>query len=272
MTATLRHPATAGSGDIRVSHRGTIAKVTLSRPHKRNSLTAGMWRSLETVVTELGRSDTLDAIVLTGEGDAFSAGADLVEVHAATESRSAAEAYCHAIVAALAAVAWSPVPTVALLNGVASGGGAEIALAADIRLGLPGAAIQFPMSRLGVVPDALTVDRLVGAVGPVRAHWLLMTGRLVDTHACRQIGLIDELLDETDTGADAALSALVDELARTRNAGHRRSKELVLGPAGRSVEEYAEEMVASFVAGEVRRRAHQWMNPERTIGTRGEGT
>jgi enoyl-CoA hydratase/carnithine racemase len=254
MTVTLRNPATA-TGDIRVGRRGNIAQVTLSRPHKRNSLTMGMWGSLERAVTQLGRSDTLDAIVLTGEGGAFSAGADLSEVYAATESRSAARAYCHAIVRALAAVAWSPVPTVALVNGVASGGGAEIALAADIRLGLPGAAMQFPMSRLGVVPDALTLDRLVGAVGPVRAHWLLMTGRLVDADACRQIGLIDELLDETDT--DATLTSLVDELARTRNRGHHRSKELVLGPAGRSVEEHAEEMVASFVAGEVRQRAHQ---------------
>lgn len=130
--------------------------------------------------------------------------------------------------------------------------------------------MQFPMSRFGVVPDALTLDRLVGAVGPVRAQWLLMTGRLVDAPECRQIGLIDELLDEKDT--EAKLSSLVDELALTRNPGHRRSKELVLGRGGRSVEEYAEEMVASFVAGEVRRRAHQWMNPDRTIGTRGEGT
>jgi enoyl-CoA hydratase/carnithine racemase len=270
MIATLRDPAAADTGEIRIDRHGNIAHITLSRPHKRNSLTVTMWGNLETAVTKLGRSDTLDAIVLTGEGGAFSAGADLSEVHAATESRPAAEVYCHAIVRALAAVASSPVPTVALLNGVASGGGAEIALAADIRLGLPGAAMQFPMSRLGVVPDALTLDRLVGAVGPVRAHRLLITAQLVDAQACRQIGLIDELLDETDT--EPTLSSLVDELARTRNPGHYRSKELLLGTAGRSVEEYAEEMVASFVAGEVRRRAQQWMNPEHTIGTEGEGT
>lgn len=87
MTATLRDPTTADTGKIRVGRRGNIAHVTLSRPHKRNSLTATMWGSLEKAITELGRSDTLHAIVLTGEGGAFSAGADLSEVHAATESR-----------------------------------------------------------------------------------------------------------------------------------------------------------------------------------------
>jgi enoyl-CoA hydratase/carnithine racemase len=263
-TARLPHEREADTtGTVYVEHNKGVAVVTLARPHKRNALTMQMWRSLEQQVMELSGSADLDAIVVTGQRDVFSAGADLTEVRAASASRSAAEEYCHSIVGALAAVAWSPVPTVALLNGVASGGGAEIALAADSRIALPRAAMQFPMSRLGVVPDALTRDRMVQSVGALRANWLLLTGRLLDARSCRDMGLIDELVDERLV--DEALERLVLELRISYNAGHRRSKELMLGATRRPIAELAEEMVESFIGGEVGSRAARLMNRKRTV-------
>lgn len=250
-------------GTIDVGHRDGVAVLTFARPHKRNALTVDMWRSLEALVTELSGSSELDAIILTGQGKSFSAGADLSEVRVASAGRSEAEAYCHSVVGALAAVAWSPVPTVALLNGVASGGGAEIALAADVRVAMPEAAMQFPMSRLGVVPDALTRERLVQAVGPVRAHWLLLTGRILDAQSCREMGLVDELVDAHCI--DEALETLVGELRLSVNGAHQKCKDLLLGSTRRPVPDLAHEMVASFVAGEVGWRAGQLINRNRTV-------
>jgi enoyl-CoA hydratase/carnithine racemase len=197
------------AGEVRTEVRDGVGWITLSRPEKRNALTVAMWRALPKAVRALADRQDLVALVLQGAEGTFGAGADLTDIVAATESRATATEYCLDVVTALHAVATAPLPTVAVISGVAAGGGAELALACDLRIADPGAKITFPFARMGVVPDQLTLQRLAATVGPSRARRLVLTGETVDAAQALAIGLVDLVSEAGGARAyDANLSRL----------------------------------------------------------------
>lgn len=251
------------SGEVRVEVHNTVATLTLSRPSKRNSMTLSMWHDVTHTVTELGSHPDVRLLVLTGDGDAFSAGADLNEVCAATRDLESARVYCRGVVQALYTLISYPLPTIAAINGVASGGGVELALATDVRVAAPTATLQLPMGRLGVVPDALTLDRLVRTVGPGRAQWMLLTGRAFDADTSLRIGLVDEVAAAGKL--DESVERLVADIVRTSSRALRRTKELMDASSAlaEDVESAAAAMVDSFLSGEVAAAARSFASRPR---------
>lgn len=246
------------AGEVRTEVRDGVGWITLSRPEKRNALTVAMWRALPKAVRALADRQDLVALVLQGAEGTFGAGADLTDIVAATESRATATEYCLDVVTALHAVATAPLPTVAVISGVAAGGGAELALACDLRIADPGAKITFPFARMGVVPDQLTLQRLAATVGPSRARRLVLTGETVDAAQALAIGLVDLV---SEAGAlEPTTRTFLDSLrlgSRSARTGMKRA--LAGAETTYDLAALIGPMVDSMVGGEVRAGALQFL-------------
>ncbi|MEU2057345.1 enoyl-CoA hydratase/isomerase family protein [Streptomyces bungoensis] len=175
-----------------LSHQVTdsVATVVVRNPAKRNAMTAAMWRSLPPLLARLAADPAVRALVLTGEGATFCAGADI-----ATLQGSTAEAQGLAV-AAEEALAAFPKPTLAAVRGHCVGGGAQLAAACDLRLAEEGALFGVTPARLGIVYPASSTRRLVSLVGPATAKYLLFTAELIDAGRALRTGLVDEVLPE----------------------------------------------------------------------------
>lgn len=190
---------------VLVEVRDRVADVRLNRPDKLNALDSAMFDALDDTLRRLGGDPGVRAVVLSGEGRAFCAGLDMASLSAmaGTESRASTELGRRepgqvANRAQLAAYGWSqlPVPVIAAVHGVALGGGAQIALGADIRIVAPDVKISIFEISWGLVPDmsaSVTLPRLVGADVAKELAW---TARMVSGEESVRIGLATRLADD----------------------------------------------------------------------------
>ncbi|MFF7408365.1 enoyl-CoA hydratase/isomerase family protein [Streptomyces lydicus] len=167
------------------------ATVTISNTGKRNAMTVQMWRDLPPLLDRLAGDRAVRALVLTGEGGTFCAGADIGSLrgNAAGESQGLA-------VAAEEALAAFPKPTLAAIRGYCVGGGAQLAAACDLRFAEEGALFGVTPAKLGVVYPASATRRLARLVGLATAKYLLFSGELIDCARALRTGLVDEVLAE----------------------------------------------------------------------------
>lgn len=230
------------SSELLVEERehGRIALVTLNRPAKRNALNRSLAHALSTTFADLARRRDLRAVVLTGAGEqAFCAGADLTERRALSPDDQ--PRHTHEINAAAEAVASLPVPVIAAVRGYALGGGAELALACDLRVAGEDATFGFPEVRVGIYPGAGGVLRLPALIGPGAARDLLYTGRRIDAATAFRLGLIDRLVPAGETvpaalalaaviaaNAPLAIRALKSALTRTAGLPPDRASEIIM--------------------------------------------
>lgn len=165
-----------------------VATVVVHHPAKRNAMTPGMWRSLPPLLASLAADRSVRALVLTGEGATFCAGADISTLRGSPE-----EAQTLAV-AAEDALAAFPKPTLAAIRGHCVGGGSQLAAACDLRFAEEGALFGVTPAKLGIVYPASSTRRLVSLVGPATAKYLLFSGELIDTDRASRTGLVDEVL------------------------------------------------------------------------------
>ena len=195
--------------DIVVEQRGVAAWITLNRPTVRNALSLAVNRRLKELADELGNDRAVRAIVITGAGDAFCAGADLKERKGVPASE--AKPYIDAISGAIDAWARIPKPTICALNGSAYGGGLELALACDLRLIVEGAELGLTEVRLGIMPGAGGTQRLPRLIGVAAAKELILLGRRVGSERALALGLVMAVVPQGGLGA--AVDGLLGELA-----------------------------------------------------------
>jgi enoyl-CoA hydratase len=190
-----------------------LAVVTIDRPHARNAISLETMDQLEKA---LDGAEGAAALVITGAGDrAFVSGGDLKELSALrTESEASAMAFRMRSICDR--IAGFPVPTVAALNGHALGGGAEFAVAADIRLAADDIRIGFNQVTLAIMPAWGGAERLVTLVGYSKALLLTGTGTVLDAAEAERIGLVDRVLPRESFDQD--WRAIARSLA-TRPAG-----------------------------------------------------
>ncbi|MEU5757690.1 enoyl-CoA hydratase/isomerase family protein [Nocardia sp. NPDC047648] len=226
-----------------------LAVVTINRPHARNAIAPGTMDELEKAIDAAADAR---ALVITGAGDrAFVSGGDLKELAALrTEEQAAAMARrMRGICDRLAAF---PGPVIAALNGHALGGGAEVAVAADIRIAADDIKIGFNQVSLAIMPAWGGAERLTRLVGPGRALLLAGSGAILDAASAERVGLVDKVLPraEFDKGWRAVARSLASEPA----AAIKR----VIG--GVPVEEAVMEFARLWVADEHWRAADRVMN------------
>lgn len=195
---------------IRLDKDGALWTVTLNRPDKANALTAAMLDDL-TAIADRARGKA-KALILTGAGRVFSAGADLDAARAGLATSPLWEALSGQL-------ARAPFLTIAALNGTLAGGAFGMALACDLRIAVAGARFFYPVMRLGFLPQPSDPVRMQALIGPARARMILMAGQKIEAETALGWGLIDRivasdaLLDEARALAADALEASPDHVA-----------------------------------------------------------
>jgi enoyl-CoA hydratase/carnithine racemase len=176
-----------------------VAVIRLNNPPV-NALSRGVLGKLAAEAGALQADETVKAVVVTGEGKAFAAGADISEFGGRDRGREIVAAFR----AAFDAIAAIPRPVVAAVQGVALGGGMELALSCDLRIAAEPARLGQPEILLGIIPGAGATQRLPRLVGPARAKELIWSGRQVKADEALELGLVDRVVPG-DELLDAAL-------------------------------------------------------------------
>jgi enoyl-CoA hydratase len=173
-----------------------VAVVVLARPERHNALDLAAWRRIATLFTHLRGEPGLACVVVRGAGErAFGAGADIREFPQVRMSPQAAVDYNESVAAALRAVAQLPQPVIAMIGGLAVGGGCELAAACDVRLAGARARFGIPIGRLGVTLGYTEAETLVRIIGADMLKYLLFSGELIDADEALRIGLVQRVVE-----------------------------------------------------------------------------
>ncbi|MCW2576280.1 MAG: Enoyl-CoA hydratase/isomerase [Modestobacter sp.] len=189
-----------GTATVTVEVADGLAVVTIRRPEVHNALSAQVLADLGSALSALRDDEEVGVVVFTGAGDrAFAAGADIGEVRDYT-LQTGLDAQIQRLFDEVEAF---PKPTVAAVNGVALGGGCELAMACDIRIAAETARFGLPETALAVLPGAGGTQRLARLVGTGRAVEMILTGRTVDAEEARQMGLVTAVVPGPQLMAEA---------------------------------------------------------------------
>lgn len=226
--------ATAAGGTVLYEERGAVALVTLNRPEALNSFTRQMHRDLWAALDEAEANPVIRALVITGAGRGFCAGADLAEF----DFEPGPDLIERADPGPVIDQAFNPTarriqslrfPVIAAVNGVAAGAGASLAMTCDIAIAAPGASFIQAFSKIGLIPDAGGSWFLVERLGLARAMALAMTGDKLPAAQAKEWGMIWDVQDDPVAAALAMAEklavmptkALVATRALLRDAGKR---------------------------------------------------
>jgi enoyl-CoA hydratase/carnithine racemase len=196
---------------INVELEGRLLTLTLNRTDKANSLTRLMLEELDAALAH-AELKGVRAVILTGAGHVFSAGADLEDARAGLAVDPVWERLS-------ARIAGLPCLTIAALNGTLAGGAMGMVLACDVRLCVPSAKFFYPVMKLGFLPQPSDPRRLTAIIGPARAKMILLGGARIDAPEAVAWGLVDRivqpeiLLDDARTLAADAMAASADHVA-----------------------------------------------------------
>ena len=189
---------------VHLERRDAVAVLTLDRPEALNALSFAVLGEIGARLDEVARSDAR-ALIVTGAGSrAFCAGADIRELrHRDLMAQRRGAELGQQIFARLDAL---PMPSVAVINGYAFGGGLELALACTFRLATRNAKLGLPEIRLGLIPGYGGTQRLPRVIGEARALEMIMTGRTVEAEEAERIGLVARLVDGDPVAAGIAFA------------------------------------------------------------------
>ncbi|SDE54019.1 Enoyl-CoA hydratase/carnithine racemase [Priestia aryabhattai B8W22] len=167
-----------------------IAVITLYRPEAANALSKQMLKELQTIIYELKHNPDIRVVILTGAGEkAFCAGADLKERKGMSENEvKQAVRFIHLIVNEVALL---PQPVIAAINGVAFGGGLELALACDLRIGALEAKVGLTETSLGIIPGAGGTQRLPRLIGSGKAKEIIFSAKRLTAEEAESIGILE---------------------------------------------------------------------------------
>lgn len=207
---------------VHIEEHADRVVATLDRPEKRNAIDQETIDLLHDVCALLeGHPRTL---ILTGSGGVFAAGADIAQLR----ERTAEDARSGINTAAFIRIRELPMPVIAAIDGYALGGGAELAYAADIRIGTPSLRIGNPETGLGIIAAAGATWRLPEIVGDARASELLLTGRTLDAEEALAWGLISALHPAEDLLG--AAHAIADRIAANDLLATQHTKRALRAP------------------------------------------
>ena len=234
------------AGPVLIERHADRVVATLHRPGKRNAIDHATIDALHALCDELEAEPRI--LLLTGSGGTFAAGADIAQLR----DRGAEDALRGINATAFIRVHELPMPVIAAIDGYALGGGAELAYAADIRIGSPTLKIGNPETGLGIIAAAGATWRLREIVGDARASELLLTGRVLDPDEALAWGLVssvhpsDQLL--------AAAHAIADRIASNDPLATQYTKRSLRAPRDRHPEIDGELQAELFESPEKRRR------------------
>jgi enoyl-CoA hydratase/carnithine racemase len=202
-------------------HTGAV-EIWLNRPERMNALGVEMVAALLKVIGDAVAAGAT-ALVIRAKGRGFCAGADLKERRTMAEAER--HAHNRAINAAVNALEAAPVPTIAVINGIAMGGGLELALGCDIRIAAESAQLGLTEARIGAIPGAGGTQRLPRLIGTSRALDMMFTGEPVSARKALDLGLVNACV--ADGELDDAVRRYLDVLGSRSPSATRTLKKVV---------------------------------------------
>ncbi len=230
---------------VKLTREGAIATLWLNRPERLNAINLAMWDALAERLEQVNADSEVRCLILRGQPRedgrvAFGAGADISEFPEVRTSSAEAEAYAARMDKAVEALIDSPHPSLALIQGVCTGGGLELALHCDIRIAGEGARLGLPIQRIGHGLPLSGLRPLVQLCGRSVALELLLEGRLFDAQEAMIKGLVnrvvpaDQVVEETQASAKRIAAG-----APLAHRFHREATRRALRPKAYSAEELA---------------------------------
>lgn len=219
---------------LKTGIRGSILEIVLNRPDKRNAINGEMYAAFDSAVNKAARHSDIRAVLVRGEGKAFSAGIDytdflrLAEVygpHWQQRMRKITDDFQRV----LTNLERLELPTIALLHGYCLGLAMELALACDIRIAAEGTMLGLPETLLGMIPDVGGTTRLVRLVGPAKAKELIFTGRQIDAEQAERWGIVNHVVPEEQL--ISAGEALAEEICQAAPLAVGMAKRVIDGLA-----------------------------------------
>lgn len=209
---------------IDLETRGSVAIMTLNRPESLNAFDVDHLQQFISTLSKVASEGSIRALIVTGAGErSFSAGADIKQMARMTAAEGMEfGALGHAVTKGLERL---PIPVIAAVNGLALGGGCEIAISCDMRIASDAAQFAQPEVTLGIPPGWGGTQRLPRLVGPGLAAEMIYTGRRVDAAEASRIGLVNRVVPANDL-IDAAME-MADRIAANSPLAVRASKALI---------------------------------------------
>ncbi len=258
----------SNSNVTRVERRGQAAWITLDSPSTRNALSAALVAELTDHLRVAHADDALRAIVLTGAGPAFCAGADLKN---RGDMRGAGSATGNPFVEVLTLMRDGPKPVICAVNGATFGGGLGLVAAADIAVAVEGAKFSFSEVRLGVIPAMISVV-VLPKLGEHLAMRLFLTGERFSAERALEYGLLHRVVPAGEL--EAAVAQEVEAIAKGGPNAIREAKQLVRRVSRMTEAEafaYTEKKIAELFGSEeaaegmaafAQKRPPRWVEPE----------
>ncbi len=237
------------SSHIRFEIQDTLATITLNRPEKLNALSLAMLEQIEVAVAALEQNRAVRVVIVTGTGErAFCVGADINEWGQLIADDPLAmwrvwDRTGHRVLERLARL---PLPTIAAINGLALGGGVELALACDLRIAAEHAEFAMPEVKIGIQPGWLGSQCLPALIGVARAKQMIFTGARISARTAEQWGLVNEVVPREQLFARA--NALANEIAANAPLAVQFAKTIVDAGAGQGTELALEGLAAALAA------------------------
>ncbi len=198
---------------VRAEKNGNIATVWLSNPDKRNAMGPEFWEQLPAVMNGLKSDPEVRAVVLAAEGSAFTVGLDLKTMmgtlqpkggSSQAEVRQGLYGEVHRLQGSISAVAEFPLPTIAAIHGWCIGGGVDLTSACDVRLASKDAKISVRETKIGIVADVGTLQRLPRIIGRGHLMELIYTGKDIDADRAKAIGFVNDVYEDREAVIRAA--------------------------------------------------------------------
>ena len=212
--------------DLIVLRSGPAATLVINRPGQRNALTYDMWGRIPGMLRELEIDSAVQVVLVTGAGDrAFSAGADIKDFQETRSTPEKSRAYRGRVEAACEALASLTKPTIAVVRGYCVGGGFELAIHADIRVGDETAQIGLPAAKRGIAIRHAFLSRLEHLAGAAATSYLLLSARMLSAVDSQTAGLLSAVVPPGEL--DAFVDGLVNDIAEASPVSHRVHKAVI---------------------------------------------
>lgn len=203
-------------------HGPHVALLYLNRPDKYNALSSGLVRALIAALEDCQR-EKIRCVILTGHGEAFAAGADIAELERC--DAVAAAAYIQSLQGLCRRIEHFPMPVVAAVNGLAMGGGFEVALACDWLVAEEQARFALPEIKLGVIPGAGGTQRLPRLIGRNRAKEMIFLGEAITAQQALAMGVVNRVVPAGQAVATAV--TLAEQLAQQAPVALQAAKRVI---------------------------------------------
>jgi enoyl-CoA hydratase/carnithine racemase len=206
--------------------REPAAWITVNRPLAMNALTPAVLTGIDTALNEIEQHPEVRAVVFTGSGRAFCAGADLKFIRDSSGGDPRAlQNFLQLVYTVLNRVERFPRPTIAAVNGLALAGGLELTLCCDLVVAAESAKLGDAHANFGLIPGGGSSVRLPRKIGPTRAKYLMYTGEFLPARELLATGLVNEVVPDAELAS--AVDRLVAKLATKSPVGLARMKQLV---------------------------------------------